>query len=345
VYLIADNQLTAGALIGAVMYAGRAIAPLTIVVSLASRYQSAHAALLSLERLMALPTDRDARAYTLPPMALSGRIALRDVQFAYPPLPVVPGQPSAPPPPQVLKGVSLRFEPGERVAILGRIGSGKSTVLRVLAGLYEPTQGRVEVDGIDLRQLDPVDFRAQVGFVSQEPRLFQGTLRDNVMLGRPGIDTAALTQVARLTGLDRLVESHPQGWDLPVGEMGALLSGGQRQLVALARCLITRPRIVLMDEPTSPMDAQSEVAFLRQLTAAAGQCTLVMVTHRPAVLELVQRVVVIDAGQVLLDGPKPLVLAALSGQKPGAAPAAASAPAAPAPSITSATVAVPPAQA
>jgi ATP-binding cassette subfamily C protein LapB len=345
VYLIADNQLTAGALIGAVMYAGRAIAPLTIVVSLASRYQSAHAALLSLERLMALPTDRDARAYTLPPMALSGRIALRDVQFAYPPLPVVPGQPSAPPPPQVLKGVSLRFEPGERVAILGRIGSGKSTVLRVLAGLYEPTQGRVEVDGIDLRQLDPVDFRAQVGFVSQEPRLFQGTLRDNVMLGRPGIDTAALTQVARLTGLDRLVESHPQGWDLPVGEMGALLSGGQRQLVALARCLITRPRIVLMDEPTSSMDAQSEVAFLRQLTAAAGQCTLVMVTHRPAVLELVQRVVVIDAGQVLLDGPKPLVLAALSGQKPGAAPAAASAPAAPAPSITSATVAVPPAQA
>jgi ATP-binding cassette subfamily C protein LapB len=226
--------------------------------------------------------------------------------------------------PAVLRGVTLRFEPGERAALLGRIGSGKSTILRLLAGLYQPSAGLVDVDGMDLRQIDPADFRARVGFVSQDPRLFQGSLRDNVLLDRPGADPARLAEVARLTGLDRLVASHPQGWELPVGEAGNLLSGGQRQLVALARCLVTRPRILLMDEPTSSMDAQSEVAFLRQLKTACGDCTLVMVTHRPAVLELVQRVLVVDNGRVVLDGPKAQVLAALSGVRaaPVGAPAA-----------------------
>jgi ATP-binding cassette, subfamily C, bacterial LapB len=133
-----------------------------------------------------------------------------------------------------------------------------------------------------------------------------------VLLDRPAADPARLSDVAALTGLDRLVAAHPLGWELPVGEAGALLSGGQRQLVALARCLVTRPRILLMDEPTSSMDAQSEVAFLKRLKAAAGDCTLVMVTHRPAVLDLVSRVVVVDAGRVVMDGPRDRVLAALS---------------------------------
>ena len=199
----------------------------------------------------------------------------------------------------MLKGVSLALRPGERVAILGRIGSGKSTVLRLLAGLYQPSDGHVEVDGIDLRQIDPADFRARVGFVGQEPRLFNGTLRDNVLLDRPAADPGRLAEAARLTGLDRVAAGHPQGWDLPVGESGALLSGGQRQLVALTRGLVTMPRILLMDEPTSSMDAQSESAFLRQLHAASGQCTLVMVTHRPAVLELVKRVTGKDPNQTV----------------------------------------------
>jgi ATP-binding cassette subfamily C protein LapB len=141
-----------------------------------------------------------------------------------------------------------------------------------------------------------------------------------VLLDRPTADPARLAAVARLTGLDRLVAGHPKGWDLPVGEAGSLLSGGQRQLVALARCLVTRPQLLLMDEPTSSMDAQSEVAFLRQLRDASGDCTLVMVTHRPAVLELVSRIVVIDAGRVVMDGPKEQVLAVLQGR---AAPAGA----------------------
>ena len=313
VFLIDDRIITGGALIGAVMFASRALAPLSSVVMLATRYQGARAAMRALDEVMKKPVEREPGKVYVPRRELSGRIGLNEIGFAYPTSDGNPG-------PQVLKGLTLRFEPGERVAILGRIGSGKSTVLRLLAGLYQPTEGQVEVDGIDLRQIDLADYRARVGFVAQDPRLFNGSLRDNVLLDRPAADPARLPDVARLTGLDRLVAQHPQGWELPVGEAGALLSGGQRQLVALARCLVTRPQILLMDEPTSSMDAQSEVAFLRQLKEACGGCTLLMVTHRPAVLELVNRVTVVDGGRVVMDGPKLQVLAALSGAKP--APAA-----------------------
>ena len=325
VYLIQSKEVTAGALMGAVMFGMRAIAPLTSIVMLATRYQSARVAMLALDKVMAQPTEREPGRRYIPLREMSGRIGLADVSFSYPDS---GGHES----PRVLKNVTLRFEPGERVAILGRIGSGKSTILRIVAGLYRPGEGMVDVDGLDLRQLDPGDFRASVAYVPQDSRLFNGTLRDNVLLGRPGANPMRLAAVAKLTGLARVAENHPLGWDLPVGESGSLLSGGQRQLVALTRSLITDPKILLMDEPTSSMDAQSELAFLRQLKEAANGCTLVMVTHRPAVLELVSRIIVVDAGKVVMDGPKAQVLAALSGAKPAgqAAPAAANgAPAAP----------------
>jgi len=314
VYLIDEKVITGGALIGAVMFASRAVAPLASVTSLATRYQGARAAMRALDEVMRKPVEREPGKVYLPKRELTGKVGLADVGFSYP----IKGGEG----PRVLKGVTLRFEAGERVAILGRIGSGKSTVLRLMAGLYQPSEGHVEVDGIDLRQIDPADFRARVGFVAQDPRLFNGTLRDNVLLDRPAADAARLVEVAKVTGLERLVAGHPKGWELPVGEGGSLLSGGQRQLVALARCLVTQPQILLMDEPTSSMDAQSEVAFLRQLKEACGRCTLVMVTHRPAVLELVNRVVVVDGGKVVMDGPKDQVLAALSGQRPAAPPTA-----------------------
>ena len=314
VYLIDQRVITGGALVACVMFGARAVSPLSSVVMLAMRYQGARAAMKALDRVMQQPTDRDAtRSYVVRPQ-VSGRLALQDVAFAYP-----HADPSQAP--RVLRGVTLCFEPGERVAVLGRIGSGKSTILRLAAGLYQPAEGRVESDGTDLRQIDPADWRAAVGFVAQDPRLFDGTLRDNVLLDRPAADPARLAEVARLTGLDRLVASHPLGWDLPVGEGGNLLSGGQRQLVALTRSLVTEPRLLLMDEPTSSMDAQSEGAFLRQLDRAGGGRTLIMVTHRPAVLELVQRIVVVEAGRVVLDGPKDQVLAALRGLPPAAAQA------------------------
>ena len=295
VYLIDEKVITGGALIGAVMFASRAVAPLSSVTSLATRYQGARAAMRALDDVMRKPIDREPGKVYLPKRELTGKVGLAEVGFSYP-------APRGTEGPRVLKGVTLRFEAGERVAVLGRIGSGKSTVLRLMAGLYLPSEGHVEVDGIDLRQIDPADFRARVGFVAQDPRLFNGTLRDNVLLDRPAADAARLVEVAKVTGLDRLVASHPKGWELPVGEGGTLLSGGQRQLVALARCLVTQPQILLMDEPTSSMDAQSEVAFLRQLKEACGNCTLLLVTHRPAVLELDRRIVVVDAGRVVMDG-------------------------------------------
>jgi ATP-binding cassette subfamily C protein LapB len=311
VYLIHDGVITGGALIGAVMYAGRAVMPVNSVVGLATRYQGARAALVSLDKMMALPTEREKGRSYVTGHEVTGAIGMHDLSFAYP-------QTAETLAPRVLKNVTMQVKAGERVAILGRIGSGKSTILRLMAGLYQPSEGMVDVDGLDLRQIDPADYRLKVGFVSQEPRLFKGTLRDNVMMGRPQIDAARLAEVAKVTGLDRVVAGHPQGWELSVGEMGGLLSGGQRQLVALARCLITKPQILLMDEPTSSMDAQSEVMFLRQLKEAAGTRTLIMVTHRPAVLDLVDRVIVVDNGKMVMDGPKAAVLAALSGIRPAA---------------------------
>lgn len=319
VYLIHDGQITAGALIGSIMFAGRATAPLGSLVSLATRYQGARAAMLSLNQMMNAPVERDSSRNYVPLGNVTGKVGLHDVGFSYPAGATSHGQMTGEAAsPKVLRGATMRLEAGERVAILGRIGSGKSTILRLLGGLYQPTEGMVEVDGIDLRQVDPAEYRARVGFVSQEPRLFLGTLRDNVLMGRAHLDAGRLVEVAKLTGLDRVVAAHPMGWDLPVGEMGQLLSGGQRQLVALARALVTKPQILLMDEPTSSMDAQSEMAFLRQLRDAAGTATLVVVTHRPAVLELVQRIVVVDAGRIVMDGPRDQVLAALSGVRPAA---------------------------
>jgi ATP-binding cassette subfamily C protein LapB len=320
VYLIHDGVISAGALIGSVMFASRAIAPLGSLVSLATRYQGARAAMMALNQMMNAPVERDSSRNYVPLSQVTGKVGLHDVGFSYPPQPQHGHQQAATEStaPKVLRNVTLRLEAGERIAILGRIGSGKSTILRMLGGLYQPTEGMVEVDGIDLRQVDPAEYRARVGFVSQEPRLFVGTLRDNVLMGRAHLDAGRLVEVAKLTGLDRVVSGHPMGWDLPVGEMGQLLSGGQRQLVALARALVTRPQILLMDEPTSSMDAQSEMAFLRQLRDAAGTATLVVVTHRPAVLELVQRIAVVDGGRVVMDGPRDQVLAALSGVRPAA---------------------------
>ncbi len=313
VHLIDAGHLTGGALIAAVMFGGRAIAPLGSVVGLASRYQSAKAALRSLEQLMTLPTERVPYRQYLPQQQLTGQLALRDVRFSYPQVGATHAAPT------VLHGVSLSIRAGERVAILGKIGSGKSTILRMLGGLYQPTEGFVEVDGIDLRQIDPADFRTHIGFVSQEPRLFQGSLRDNVLLGRANADAARFLDVARQTGLDRVAAAHPLGYDLQVGEGGYLLSGGQRQLVALARCLVTQPQVLLLDEPTSSMDAQAESSFIQHLKSAVASRTLVVVTHRPALLDVVDRIIVVDGGRVVADGPKAVVLAALAGQRPQAA--------------------------
>ncbi|MBN3723459.1 type I secretion system permease/ATPase [Burkholderia sp. Ac-20379] len=306
VYLIGEGQLTQGALIGSVMLAGRITAPLSQVMGLALRFQQARAALRSLNELMAMPVDHDTNQAYLGSPSLSGQVKLDKVAFAYP-AQLEQSNPA------VLHDVSIDIKAGERVAILGRVGSGKSTLLRMIARLYQPTSGKLFADGLDAGQISPADWRATFGYVGQDSRLFYGSLRENLTIGRPGATPEELLYVLRVTGLDALVATHPLGINLQVGEHGGALSGGQRQLVALARSLVNRPRTLLLDEPTSAMDTQTEQQFIGHLrTASAGQ-TLVVVTHRMSLLPLVDRLVIVDQGRIVADGPKERVLAALSG--------------------------------
>jgi len=306
VYLIDAGTLTMGGLIGTVMLAGRATGPLGQVIGLATRYQSSKSALSSLSKLMEMPTDRDSEQEYIANPELKGDVTLKGVGFSYPAPPMQPN-------PEILKDLNIKISAGERVAILGAIGSGKSTLLRLMARLYQPTKGQLFTDGLDVNQIDPADWRRHIGFVSQDSRLFYGSLRENVMLGMPDATPNEFLRVLRMTGLDQIAARHPLGINLPVGENGCSLSGGQRQLIALARTLLSRPKVLLLDEPTSAMDSQTEHQFLSHLHAATQGQTLVMVTHRPSLLSLVDRIIVIDAGKVALDGPKEAVLARLNG--------------------------------
>jgi ATP-binding cassette, subfamily C, bacterial LapB len=302
VYLIHQGLLSIGALIGVVMLARQVVAPLGQVVGLAVRYQQARASLTTLDELMKQPTDHDPKQTYLSRERFEGALRTEQLQFTYPnsKLPA-------------LANVTLSIEPGERVAILGRIGSGKSTLLRLLSALYLPTEGSVYADGIDLRQIEPADVHHNVGLVAQDCKLFHGTLRDNLTIGIPQVSTERLLRVCRTTGLDTFIARHPNGMDMMLGEGGAGLSGGQRQLVALARSLLPEPPVLLMDEPTSAMDAQTETAFIAQLRQLPGKRTLVIATHRMSLLALVDRVIVLDQGRVIADGPKNQLIQVLTG--------------------------------
>jgi ATP-binding cassette subfamily C protein LapB len=317
VYRIGDGDMTQGALVGMVLLSGRALAPLASAVGLAVRYQQAKTALGSLNQLMEIPTVRDSnRRYLEAPK--DATLSLRRLKFSYPAPPMQPR-------PTVLNNISLSIKHGERVAIVGSIGSGKSTLLRVMARLYQPVEGQLLINGIDAEQIDPADWNSAVGFVGQDARLFFGSLRENLTIGNPSASTEDLLNVVRLTGLDSVAAAHPLGFDRPVGEMGQSLSGGQRQLVALARSLLLNPQVLLLDEPTSGMDMQTERLFLQRLEVATQGRTVVIVTHRFSVLEQIDRLIVVDSGQIVADGPKDEVLRALQANNspaPGKAPAA-----------------------
>lgn len=305
VYLIHAGALTMGSLIGVVILSGRSLSPLASVVSLAIRFQQARSALKSLNQLMALPTERDNKQAFLPAPQLNGDLVLKDISFTY----AIPGVNN---PPAVLNTINLTIKRGERVAILGNIGSGKSTLLKIMARLYQQSHGQMTMDGVDATQIDPADWRSTVGYVGQDCRLFYGTLRQNVMMGNPSASTETFLKVAKMTSLDRVAGRHPLGYDMPVGEMGQHLSGGQKQLVALARCLLLDPSILLMDEPTSSMDSMAEARFIQQTQAAVAGKTLIVVTHRMAVLNMVDRLIVLENGRITADGPKEQVIAALN---------------------------------
>lgn len=296
VFLIADGQTSMGALVASVLLTGRALAPLGQLAQTLTRVNQARSAYRNLNTLMQAESERPHGRNWINRSEFKGRITFNNVHFAY------PDQVG-----DTLQGVSFTIEPGEKVAILGQIGSGKSTITRLLLGLYQPRVGSVMLDGLDIRQIDPGDLRRNVGSVLQDVWLFSGTLRDNIASGCIRPRDEDLVRAAKLAGVDGFVSRHPQGYDLQIAERGEGLSGGQRQAIALARALIGRPPMLWLDEPTSAMDVKSEAEIIQRLKAALQQETMVIVTHRSSLLELVDRVIVIENGKVGIDGPKNLL--------------------------------------
>jgi ATP-binding cassette subfamily C protein LapB len=215
--------------------------------------------------------------------------------------------------------VSFRVKPGERLVIIGRIGSGKSTLQKLMLGLYAPTKGSVTLDGVDLRQLDPADLRRSIGYVEQDSLLFYGSLRDNIAIRAPYADDRAVVAAAELAGLTDYVNRHPEGFDMLIRERGESLSGGQRQSVAIARAVLLDPPVLLLDEPSSAMDYPSEAQFKERIRRYALHKTMIIVTHRSSLMELADRIIVMDEGMVVADGPRDKVMLALQNGQVGRA--------------------------
>lgn len=300
VYLIIAGQLTQGGLIAAYLLSSRIMAPVGQSAALMMQYHQAATALEAAELVMAKEVERPAEAQWIEHPRLQGRIAFNGVHFQY----AEEGR-------AVLRDVSFSIEAGERVAILGRNGSGKTTLNKLMAGLYQADSGRVLLDDMDINQLDPAQVRRSIGYVSQDVHLFMGSLKENILLGNPQAEDARLLEVVELCGLGEFVNSHPQGLMMSVGERGEWLSGGQRQSVALARALIHDPSVLLLDEPTGAMDHTTEEHFKTRIQDYAKGKTLLVVTHRTSLLALVERIIVIDAGKIVADGPKDQVVEAL----------------------------------
>ncbi|MBI5790519.1 MAG: type I secretion system permease/ATPase [Rhodocyclales bacterium] len=308
VYLIHEHWLTMGGLIACTMLAGRAMAPLGQVVGLLMQFENAKTALAGLERTMTTPGERAEESSFVHRPEIRGEIEFRNVSFAY------PGHSQ-----EVLRNVSFRIKPGERVVVLGRVGSGKTTLHKLMLGLYQPTEGAVLLDGVDLRQLDPADLRRNVGYVEQDTLLFYGSLRENIALRAPYADDLAVVTAAEVGGLSEFVNRHPEGYDMVIGERGASLSGGQRQGVAIARAMLLDPPVLLLDEPTSSMDFTSENQFKESLKRFMEQKTMVLVTHRVSLIDLADRMIVIDDGKVVKDGPRQEVIESLQAGRVGRA--------------------------
>jgi ATP-binding cassette subfamily C protein LapB len=302
VYMIHANQLTLGGLIASVILAGRAISPLASVMSLASRYQQASSALETLDGLMKRPRDRIHGRNYLVPDSVQGGLQADALEFAY------PGQHKIP----VIKNLSMSIAPGQKVAMLGRVGSGKSTLLRLMAGLYAPLAGNVRLDGVDMQQIEPTEMRSRIGYVGQDPQLFMGTVRENLVLADSWISDTKIVEVLKTLNIYDIVSNHPLGLDMPITEAGGGLSGGQRQLLSIARMMLRNPQLVFMDEPTANMDQNTEARVILVLRDWLRGRTLLMSTHRPQLLEWADLIAVIDSGQCVAWGPKQEMLDKLS---------------------------------
>ncbi|MCU7879578.1 MAG: type I secretion system permease/ATPase [Candidatus Thiodiazotropha sp. (ex Lucinoma aequizonata)] len=304
VYLISEGEISMGALIAGVILVGRAMVPMAQVANLMVRYYQAKTALDSLNSIMELPIERPEGKIFVSRERFQGDIELDDITFAY------PGEEKA-----ALNHVSLHVSSGEKVAIIGKVGSGKTTIEKLIQGLYDQNSGAVCIDGTDLRQIDPADLRRGIGYVPQDIMLFYGSVRENIVLSAPYADDSDILKVADIAGVTEFVNQHPHGFDMQVGERGEHLSGGQRQAIAIARALLLDPPVLLLDEPSNSMDNSTEAMLKRKLADYAKEKTLILVTHRTSLLDLVDRLIVIDAGKVVADGPKEQVIEALKQSK------------------------------
>ena len=300
VYQISERNMSMGALIAAVMLTGRALGPMAQVASLATRYNQAKSAFSSLNEIMASQVENPDDVKFVHRPKFDGAFEFDKVSFAY------PEQEQA-----AVSDITFSIKAGEKVAIIGRIGSGKSTLGKMMTSLYQPSDGAIRIDGVDLRQINPTDLRRNVGAVSQDVTLFYGSIRDNITLGVPYIEDDAIIRAAELSGVAEFANRRPSGLDAVVGERGVLLSGGQRQSVAIARALLFDPNILILDEPTASMDNTTEARMKRRLGEIIHNKTLILITHKSSMLDLVDRIIVMDNGRMVADGPKEQVFEAL----------------------------------
>lgn len=297
VYQIRENAITMGAVIACSILSGRVMAPLAQIASLLSRLNHSLSARRSIDEIMNLPVDRPADAHYLSRPNLVGTIVMNNVTFTYEGNPL----PS-------LNHIDMKISAGEHVAIMGPVGSGKSTLSRLITRLYEPQEGELLIDGTDIRQLDPADIRRSIGCVLQDVILFHGTVRDNIAMAAPEADDTMIFRAAHQAGVHDFISRHPLGYDMVVGERGQTLSGGQRQSIAVARALLPDPPILILDEPTSMMDMASERSFMTRLRPLITGKTVILITHRPSLLSLVDRIIVLSRGQIVADGPRDVIL-------------------------------------
>lgn len=297
-YQFSQGKMSSGAIIAAVMLSGRAVAPMGQIAMTLARLRQALLSLRILNSIMEMPEDLPTGTGFVNRDIAKGGFSFNQVEFAY------PGSDQ-----KVLSGLTFSVRPGERVGVIGRIGSGKTTIGRLLGALYPPSAGSLMIDGIDIRQYHPAVVRTAVAVASQSADLFSGSVKDNLLMANPEATDEEIIEVARRTGVDEFVSRHPRGYDMPVGERGGNLSGGQRQSVAIARLLLAQPKIIFLDEPSGAMDLASERRLISNLSTAFGpDTTIIISTHRYSMLELVDRLIVLEAGRVIADGPKGAVI-------------------------------------
>ncbi len=297
VYLAIEGEATMGGIIAAMMLSSRVLGPLNQIVSMVLRYEKTMIALNNIDDIMKLDTEKKGKTFLSRPN-LIGDIEFKDVSFSY------KDQQQ-----EALKNINLTIKKGEKVAILGKIGSGKSTLTKLLLNLYSSTKGSILVDHTDVRQIDPVDLRQAIGCVPQEAFLFMGSVKDNITIGEQYVADEEVIEISKLAGVHEFIGKHEQGYDLIIGERGEGLSGGERQSITLARALIANPGILIMDEPTNSMDKQTENQFIDKMGGIVDDKTLIIVTHKMALLKLVDRVIIIDNGKIIADGPKEKIFA------------------------------------